>query len=372
MAQHGQPDLYDLGLQADVAMWNRTAHERRRVLKMGALGVGVLLAGARANAALAAGESAARAAACVGEIPQETAGPYPADGSQASNANLDALTIAGIVRKDIRTSAGTGHTAPGIPMTIELTLVDSAGACAPLAGYAVYVWHCNRDGQYSLYSSGVTGEDYLRGVQAADANGKVTFTSIFPACYSGRWPHVHLEVYPSLAKATAASNAIHTSQIALPKAACDAVYATSGYSQSVTNLSRITLASDNVFGDGYSLQLATVTGGVIGGYATALTVGIDPAGKNTGSGTAPGTDGAPTGAPPPGAAGGGPAQVPAQMPNTGGGGMSGGTGAWTLAARFSPWRPSWPRSCVGYGPNSRRSRGPARAGRAARAGRTGR
>ena len=42
----------------------------------------------------------------------------------------------------------------------------------------------------------------LRGVQAADSNGQVTFTSIFPGCYSGRWPHIHFEVYPSLSAAT--------------------------------------------------------------------------------------------------------------------------------------------------------------------------
>ena len=100
------------------------------------------------------------------------------------------------------------------------------------------MWHCDRDGAYSLYSNGVTTENYLRGVQAADSNGVVTFTSIFPACYSGRWPHIHFEVYPSLAKATDQANKIATSQIALPKDACDTVYATDGYSQSVTNLAR--------------------------------------------------------------------------------------------------------------------------------------
>ena len=63
----------------------------------------------------------------------------------------------------------------------------------------------------------MTNQNYLRGVQEADANGKVTFTTIFPACYSGRWPHIHFEVYPSLAAATSVATRSATSQIAMPK-----------------------------------------------------------------------------------------------------------------------------------------------------------
>ena len=82
-----------------------------------------------------------------------------------------------------------------MPSTISLTLVDANGG-APLPGAAVYLWHCDAEGRYSLYSQGVTNENYLRGVQEADSNGVVTFTSVYPACYSGRWPHIHYEVYP--------------------------------------------------------------------------------------------------------------------------------------------------------------------------------
>jgi protocatechuate 3,4-dioxygenase beta subunit len=179
-----------------------------------------------------------------------------------------------VVRSDVTTIfAGLSGTAAGVPMTLALTLV-SASTCAPLANRAVYVWHCDRGGLYSLYSAGATNQNYLRGVQQTDANGKVTFTSIFPACYSGRWPHIHFEVYPSLASATTAANKIATSQIALPKATCDEVYATSGYSASVTNLAGISLATDGIFSDGYSLELATITGAVATGLTATLTVGI--------------------------------------------------------------------------------------------------
>src|SRR5256885_1418148 len=131
-----------------------------------------------------------------------------------------------------------------------------------LASRAVYLWHCDRLGRYSLYSSGATSQNYLRGVGETDSTGKVTFTSIFPACYSGRWPHIHFEVYPSLAAATSVGNKVATSQIALPKAACDLVYATTGYSSSVATLSQVSLATDMVFSDGASLELATMSGDV--------------------------------------------------------------------------------------------------------------
>jgi protocatechuate 3,4-dioxygenase beta subunit len=137
----------------------------------------------------------------------------------------------------------------------------------------VYLWHCDRDGQYSLYT--VTDQNYLRGVQEADADGIVTFASIFPGCYSGRWPHIHFEVFPSLDAATDAANTIATSQVALPEDACAAAYAMDGYGQSVANLEQVSLESDNVFGeDGGAQQLGTVTGSVEAGYVVELAVPV--------------------------------------------------------------------------------------------------
>ena len=192
-----------------------------------------------------------------GELPEETSGPFPGDGSNGANV----LNQSGIVRSDITSSFGSSTTkAEGVPLNITMTINDFTNNEAPLAGGAVYVWHCDREGRYSLYSQGVTGENYLRGVQESDGRGQVKFTTIFPACYSGRWPHIHFEVYPSLAKSTNSANKIATSQIALPDATCQAVYATSGYQQSRSNMSRVSLDSDNVFSDGYDLQMPTLTG----------------------------------------------------------------------------------------------------------------
>ena len=206
------------------------------------------------------------------EIPEETSGPYPGDGSNGPNV----LTQSGIVRQDITTSFGSASgVASGVPLTIKLTVLNvNDGSSAPYQGAAVYLWHCDRDGKYSMYSDGVTDENYLRGVQAADSAGLVTFTSIYPACYSGRWPHIHFEVYPSLEAATSASDRLRTSQLALPEAASKLVYATDGYEQSVTNLSQVSLATDNIFSDGYSLQLGTITGDVSNGMTVTLNVPV--------------------------------------------------------------------------------------------------
>ncbi|HEX5906466.1 MAG TPA: intradiol ring-cleavage dioxygenase [Propionibacteriaceae bacterium] len=206
-----------------------------------------------------------------GELPEETGGPFPGDGSNGANV----LNQSGVVRRDITSSFGSSTTkAEGVPLDITMTINDFANNKSPLAGGAVYVWHCDREGRYSLYSQGVTDENYLRGVQVTDDRGQVRFTTIFPACYSGRWPHIHFEVYPSLAKATNGANKIATSQMALPDATCQAVYATSGYEQSRSNLSRVSLETDNVFRDGYDLQLPTVTGDPSSGYQLTFSCAV--------------------------------------------------------------------------------------------------
>ncbi|WBB95067.1 intradiol ring-cleavage dioxygenase [Solwaraspora sp. WMMA2080] len=293
-------DVVDQGLGFDLG----TLLGRRQVLRAFGLGAATLgLAACSANTAASGGTSAAAAAAAAtGEIPDETAGPYPGDGSNGP----DVLEQSGVVRSDIRSSFGeSSGTADGVPLTLELTVTDLANNGTPFTGVAVYVWHCDREGRYSMYSEGVTDQNYLRGVQITDTDGKVTFTTIFPACYTGRWPHIHFEVYPDEASITDAGNAIATSQVALPQDVCDTVYAEPAYDSSVTNLAQLSLDTDNVFGDdGGASQLATVTGDVSAGYAATLAVPVDTTTAPTGGGAAPGgggpAGGGPGGAPPSG------------------------------------------------------------------------
>ena len=159
---------------------------------------------------------------------------------------------------------------------MQFTVVDVDNGCKPMTGAAVYVWHCDREGNYSMYQD-ASDQNYLRGVQEVDANGVATFTSIFPACYSGRWPHVHFEVYPSVDAATSGSNKLVTSQLAFPEDACDAVYATSGYEESANNMSRVSLDSDMVFSDGVATQTPSMTGNATSGYVSSLVVGVSGA-----------------------------------------------------------------------------------------------
>lgn len=203
-----------------------------------------------------------------GPIPDETGGPYPGDGSNGPNA----LARSGIVRSDIRPSLTGSTIAQGVPLVLTLSLVDAT--CTPLSGYAIYAWHCDRDGNYSMYSAAVASETYLRGVQETDENGNATFTTVFPGCYAGRWPHVHFEIYPSLAATTGSADAVKTSQLALPPPSCEAVYATSGYSVSASNLASQSLSTDDVFSDGVSLQVPTMSGSASASMSAALRVGI--------------------------------------------------------------------------------------------------
>ncbi|QYX79465.1 intradiol ring-cleavage dioxygenase [Streptomyces akebiae] len=278
---HHHDDEFDRGLAYDLPVF-----ARRRMIRLlaGASMVPLVAAcssdesgsGSASDSASSGSSSSSSSSGASGSdcevIPSETAGPYPGDGSNGPNV----LTESGVVRRDITKSFGSSNgVAEGIPLTITLTVVDQSSGCdTPKKGAAVYLWHCDREGRYSLYSDGVTEENYLRGVQETDDEGRLTFTSIFPGCYTGRWPHIHFEVYDSLDDATAARNIAATSQLAFPKDVCDTVYATDGYGDSVRNLGELSLETDMIFSDGYDQQLATVEGSTDKGYTATLTVPV--------------------------------------------------------------------------------------------------
>jgi protocatechuate 3,4-dioxygenase beta subunit len=278
------PPEHDLGLAYDL----RTLSRRRALTLFAGVGLATLVGCAADEEAPNTGSTAAEpdtiepaaapsaatetdSAASCQEVPEETAGPYPGDGSNGPNV----LTESGIVRSDIRSSFGSASgTADGIPLTVTLSLLDGANGCVTLAGAAVYLWHCDREGRYSLYSDGVTDQNYLRGVQEADGNGQVTFSTIFPACYSGRWPHIHFDVYPSLTEATSAGTMLVTSQLAFPEDVSELVYGTEDYEQSVQNIAQVSLESDMVFSDGVDQQLAEVSGDVDSGFTATLALTV--------------------------------------------------------------------------------------------------
>lgn len=267
---------HDRGLSFDLS----TLMTRRRALQLAAVGGLAVLAGCgssreasdgAATTAATGGGGAATSSAdgATAAIAKETAGPFPADGLYG----ISVLDDSGIARADITSSFGAASaTAEGVPLSIRLTIIDVAGGGAPVEGAAVYLWQCDREGLYSVYD--LPDENYLRGVQASDADGRLAFTSIWPGAYSERWPHIHLEVYESLEAAGSTGAKLVTSQIALPEDACAQVYATGGYERSAENLARTSLTTDSVFRDGYSTQLGTAGGSPTGGMTLALNVGV--------------------------------------------------------------------------------------------------
>jgi protocatechuate 3,4-dioxygenase beta subunit len=300
LLDHPHEEVVDQGAPFDI----RTLLSRRGVLGLAGLGVGAVVLAACApissngSAATTSDSSdtsdSSTTTTTSGEIPDETAGPYPGDGSNGP----DVLEESGIGRKDITTSIDGAATAEGVPLAFEFQVLDAANGDAPFEGVAVYAWHCTAQGEYSMYSSGLEDVTYLRGVQVADAEGRVSFTSIYPGCYSGRWPHIHFEIYPDVDSITDSSTAIATSQMAMPEDSSNEVYALSGYDGSAQNLSQITLASDNVFGDDSAAsQLATISGDPTGGYAATLVVRVDttttPTAGSAPSGGAGGGQGGP-------------------------------------------------------------------------------
>lgn len=285
-------EVVDQGAPFDIT----TLVTRRRVLTLFGAGVGAFALAACSNTSGAADPTASStSSAAISEIPDETNGPYPADGSNGVNV----LEESGIIRSDITSSLDGNTTVAGVPLALTFTVTDLANSNRPFEGVAVYAWQCDAEGKYSMYSEGVEDETYLRGIQIADAGGQATFTTIIPGCYTGRWTHIHFEVYPDAASATNADNAIATSQLAFPQDVCDTVYQLDTYPGSAENLAQIgEIENDNVFGDGHDLQMGTFTGDARSGYVGTLAVAIDTT-------TEPAA-----GAPPGGGQGGGPGGPP--------------------------------------------------------------
>jgi protocatechuate 3,4-dioxygenase beta subunit len=242
--------------------------DRRRMLAGIALGFG--------GAAIAACGSRAGAqapGACI-VTPTETRGPFPADGSNGRPRPVNVLAMDGVIRRDIRGSfAGMAGRAEGVPIDLEISVVDAEG-CGALGGRAVYLWQNDAAGAYSLYD--LPGENYLRGLQPADAQGKLRFTAIVPGCYGGRYPHCHFEVFESTEAALASASPLLVSQLAFPDTECRAIYeADARYGDSLRNLGRQPMSRDFVFGDtGAAGQMVTMRGNAASGYRGSATVAL--------------------------------------------------------------------------------------------------
>lgn len=184
--------------------------------------------------------------------PTETAGPYPTKSPST------------LVKTDI-TSDRTG-----VPLAINITIQNKNASCAALAGAIVDLWHCDKDGNYSEYGN-LTTVHFLRGRQTTNTDGLVNFTSIFPGWYNGRATHIHIHIYNS------AGTSLLVTQIAFPEGSNSAVVlvnasTANGYSKGMSGYTYN--ANDNVFSDGVSAELATVTGSVAAGFVLTHTINV--------------------------------------------------------------------------------------------------
>lgn len=254
-------------LQRDLA----ASIDRRRVLGGMALGLGgAVLAACGGRAGAQAGSESCPPS------PTETRGPFPADGSNGRQRAVNVLDMEGVVRRDIRPSfAGMEGRAEGVALELELTLVN--GGCAPLAGRAIYLWQNDAAGAYSLYD--LPDANYLRGMQQADAEGRVRFTGIVPGCYGGRYPHCHFEVFESAGAAMRGDAPLLVSQLAFPAAECQAIYRDDArYGESLRNLERQPIERDFVFGDadaaGQARQTIAMSGDAAAEYRGTATIAL--------------------------------------------------------------------------------------------------
>jgi protocatechuate 3,4-dioxygenase beta subunit len=182
--------------------------------------------------------------ACV-VSPNETIGPFP--------------SLADFVRSDVRENK------QGLPLTLTITVVNSNSGCGPVSGATVDIWQCDAGGSYSQYGSERT-LTYLRGLQTTGADGGVRFITIYPGWYQGRATHIHVEVRLN-------GRSLKVTQIAFPEDVTAQVYGTGVYASSGQNPT--TNARDNVFSDGVTNELLTITGGdVTSGFSASFQVGV--------------------------------------------------------------------------------------------------
>ena len=234
---------------------------RREVLAALGAGLGAALAACGSSAtspsattSTTSASSGGTASAACAVTASETEGPYP--------DILGMINNPAFFRRDITEGKS------GLPLTLVLTLVKVNSSCAAVANANVEIWHCDAAGDYSEYSQpgyNGTGQTFLRGVQTTDANGQVTFSTIYPGWYSGRATHIHVDIYQG-------TTLVKTTQIAFPESVTSAVYATGVYAAKGRNPT--SNSGDNVFSDGTTTEMATLSGSATSGYAATLTIGV--------------------------------------------------------------------------------------------------
>jgi protocatechuate 3,4-dioxygenase beta subunit len=188
------------------------------------------------------------AAAACAVTPSETIGPYP--------------SLTDMIRSDIREDR------TGTPLTLTFMVMNTNSVCAPLAGATVDIWQCDAEGRYSQYSQGGfdgRASTFLRGMQTTGADGRVTFTTIYPGWYQGRATHIHIEVLVN-------GRSVKVTQIGFPESVNAEVYRSGVYSARGPNPTSNT--GDMIFADSIAQETATISGSPSTGYNATFTINV--------------------------------------------------------------------------------------------------
>jgi protocatechuate 3,4-dioxygenase beta subunit len=178
--------------------------------------------------------------------PEMTEGPYYIDGEA--------------VRGDVT----EGKT--GVPLTLDLNVAD-ASSCSPMPGAAVEIWHADAGGNYSGFNATADNNTFLRGVQITDADGNVTFNTIYPGWYEGRATHIHLMVHLG-------GDVVHTGQLFFDEQVNDVVYASAPYADH--SGTRMTNDQDGIYANGGAQSMLQLTD-LVDGYRGTITLGVQAA-----------------------------------------------------------------------------------------------
>jgi protocatechuate 3,4-dioxygenase beta subunit len=192
------------------------------------------------------GEEAFAAGACTMQTPAKEIGPFFVD-EKLNRGNL------------IDNASDSAQ--QGVPLALTMYVFDDDNDCALLVGAQVDVWHANATGVYSDESSESTvGKTWMRGYQLADADGKVSFQTVWPGWYSGRTCHVHLRVRTAASGGVAAMDFI--TRLFFPEDQTQLVAATSPYTSNPNP--RVTNDADRVYSSDGASVLVTLTGDTSG------------------------------------------------------------------------------------------------------------
>lgn len=190
--------------------------------------------------------------------PEQTEGPYFIDEQ--------------LNRSDIRSDPATGQVKLGTPLTLTFQVMRiSGGACLPLSGALLDIWHCDAMGAYSDVQDpgfNTLGQKFLRGCQITDTGGRAQFLTIYPGWYPIRTIHIHFKIRTA---PMAKKNFEFTSQLYFPDELTDRVHTALPYS--TMGPRRVKNRQDFIFPDGGDRLMLAPTPAA-DGYSDTFSIGL--------------------------------------------------------------------------------------------------